>query len=118
MNTTELLAAGMDVNDFLARLMQNESLVSLFVRKFLEDQNYSMLCRAVEERDMALMESASHTLKGMCGNMSLKTLFILLQKQVMLIRKCDTEGAVAVMQEITPAYEQAAHHMQLWLAAQ
>ncbi len=111
----ELKNAGMDVDEFLNRLMQNESLVKLFVKKFIEDKTYASLTAALDARDSSAAEGASHTLKGVCGNLSLKALFLLFTEQVKLIREGDIDGAVAMMEKIAPTYENAIAHMQEWL---
>ena len=49
--------------------------------------------------------AASHTLKGMTGNLSMTVLFDLFSRQVEAIRGGDWERAVSLMDEITPARE-------------
>ncbi len=114
----ELRLAGMDLPDLLRRLMGNEKLVGLFVKKFLEDGNYLQLQTAVARGDWAAAEHASHTLKGMCGNLSLKELFGLFDRQVRHLRAGETQQAAGMMTEITAAFEASAGHLKAWLAAQ
>ncbi len=115
MNDNELTLAGMNVAEFSDRLMQNRALIPIFVKKFLSDGTYSSLCRAVEEGDMKAAESACHTFKGVCGNLSLTALFAKSREQLALFRAGEAESAVAMMPQLTALYETAVMHMQLWL---
>ncbi len=117
-NEKELQLAGMDVASFLARIMNNEALVKLFVKKFVEDSNFALLEQAVEAGDLQAATSACHTLKGMCGNMSLTRLFELLQLQLAAFRGGENDKAVAMMTEIVPLYQTAISHMKAWLEEQ
>ncbi len=114
----ELILAGMNVPELLDRLMGNEKLVGLFVKKFLEDANYPKLIAAVQQEDWPAAEMASHTLKGMCGNLSLKELFGLFDCQVRHFRAGEEKKAVEMMAQITAAYDNAVTHLNLWLAEQ
>ena len=73
-----LTAAGIDVDDALGRFMGNEALLERFLTKFLADGNYAALSAAVAAGDSAGALTASHTLKGVCGNLSMSELFRLL----------------------------------------
>ena len=102
-----LAAAGVDVEDALARFLGSEAMLERFWGKFLEDQNYARLEEAVRDQDWTAALAASHTLKGMCGNLSLRRLFLLFTRQVAAFRSGDYEAAAAQMEEIAGAYEAA-----------
>ncbi len=118
MNDHELTLAGVDVQDLYRRLMQNTALVKMLIRKFTEDRTFAALEAAVATGDAAGIESASHTLKGMCGNMSLKELFGLFHSQVQLVRSGKSGEAAAMMEQIGPKFRDAIFHMQTWLSRQ
>ncbi len=118
MDYTELTLAGIDMKELLDRLMQNAGLVKMLLGKFLEDGNYAALLAAVEQGDAKAAEIASHTLKGMCGNLSLKKLFDLFSEQTNLIRSGKFDEAAAMMPEISADFESAASHIKAWIAAQ
>ena len=96
---------GIDIESALDRFMGNESLLNRFLKKFLDDPNYGKLQKAIEEGDAEAAVAASHTLKGLCGNLSMKDLFDLFTRQVALFRSGKFEEAAALMTEIAPAYE-------------
>ena len=67
-------ALGGNYKDVLGRL-QMEKLVSKFVLKFLNDGSYDLLCRSLEEKNYEEAFRAAHTIKGVCQNLSLTTLY-------------------------------------------
>ncbi len=115
-NCELLTKAGVDVDQLLKRLMGNESLVQIFIKKFTEDQTFEKLQAAFDEKDMKAAEMASHTLKGMCGNLSLTELFGMFTTQVNLLRSGDFAKAEAMMPELTVCFRQAVAHMNGYLA--
>lgn len=102
-----LKQAGIDVDDALSRFMGNEGLLERFLGKFLNDQSYSKLCEAIESGDNEAALTASHTLKGVSGNLSMYILNDLLTRQVKAYRDGDPELAKSLMPEITAAYDNA-----------
>lgn len=66
-------AMGADYTDVARRLM-TEARIQRFLLKVLDDNNYQVLCRAMEDRDMREAFRAAHTLKGICQNLSLSRL--------------------------------------------
>ena len=100
----QLTDGGIDVNEALGRFMGNEGLLEKFLKKFADDENYEKLKAAVRDDDAETMLTASHTLKGVCGNLSMTELFTLLDRQVKELRAGNTEGAKALMNEIDNAY--------------
>ncbi len=115
MNNQELILAGIEVRELMDRLMNNDKLVKMIIGKFLQDSTYSQLCTAVANGDMQAAEFACHSLKGVCGNLSLKNLFAQLQEQLRLFRAGEPEKAVAMMADITENYEKAIIHLNIWL---
>ncbi len=103
-----LEAAGIRVEDALGRFMGNEALLEKFLNRFLEDKNYGQLKDAVSRGDHEEELRASHTLKGVCGNLSISVLYELVTRQVALMREDRWEEAEAMMPEIDRAYEAAA----------
>ena len=105
MNHTELKKSGIDVDSALKRVMGNENLLKRLLGKFLSDQSWNKLTESVEQdsRDNAL--AASHTLKGICGNLSMDKLFDLFSEQVRLMREENWEKAYSMMPEIKIQYE-------------
>ena len=103
-----LLEGGIDVDSALERFMGNEALLDRFLHKFLQDSNYQALKEAAAAGDWEQGLRASHTLKGVCGNLSMEVLYGLFTSQVSAIRAGDYRQASQLMEEIEGAYETAA----------
>ena len=99
---------GINVSGALERFMGNDVILERFLKKFLSDSNYENLEAAITSGDKESALIAAHTLKGVCGNLSMAGLFELLSKQVAAFRADDWEHAVELMKEITKEYEAAA----------
>lgn len=99
-----LVAAGIDVDGALERFMGNDALLERFLGKFLTDQNYAALSAAVAAEHPEEALTAAHTLKGVCGNLSMQELFHLLTRQVEALRADDWAGAAGLMPEMDRAY--------------
>ena len=104
---TQLIKAGVDVNNALERFMGNEALLERFLKKFPQDGNYQKLCAAMEASDWEAALTAAHTLKGVCGNLSIAPLFDLLTNQVAALRADDWHSAEEMMPQISKAYTAA-----------
>ena len=101
-----LEAAGIDVQSALERFMDNEMLLERFLKKFLDEPNNAKLTAPQAARDREGAVIASHSLKGVCGNLSMTGLFDLLTRQVGLLRAEDWAGAMELMPGIDGAYEE------------
>ena len=101
-----LTGAGIQVDEALERLMGSEALLERLLRKFAADGNFQKLEQALDSRDQEGAVAASHTLKGMCGNLSMEPLYGLFTRQVEALRAGDWGGALALQEDICPAYRQ------------
>lgn len=115
MNFDLLKNAGIDAEDAVKRFMGNESLYAKMLRKFLDDENYENLVRAIPEKNESGALTASHTLKGLCGNLSMNELFRLFSEQVALFRADKWEEACAMMPEISENYTKITNTIKAWL---
>ncbi len=118
MNYEELALAGVDVKELLDRFMNNTVLVRRIIEKFLSDTTYLQLKEAARAGDMKAAEFACHSLKGICGNLSLKKLFTMLQEQLRLFRAGDHTVAAGMTGVICDEYERAVEHLRLWITQQ
>ena len=107
MDSRILMDAGIDAESALNRMMGSEALLERLFRRFLEDGNFSALSAAIEAGDREGALTASHTLKGICGNLSMDRLYSLFSGQVDLMRAGDWEEAVNLMPRIREAYDEA-----------
>lgn len=98
--------AGIDVVAALERMMGSEELLERLLRKFLENQQYPALCAALKGGDTEQAMITAHTLKGVCGNLSMVSLYGLFARQVDALRAGELSLAQHLMEQITPAYVQ------------
>lgn len=71
--------------------LQSDDLIKRLTIKFLNDKSYESLCKAVEEDDYDGMFRASHTLKGVCQNLSFGELGASSSELTELLRHRDTQ---------------------------
>ena len=102
-----LIAGGIDVDDVLKRCMGSEALVERLLKKFLIDSSYEKLVEAIRNKDENAVMDAAHTLKGVCGNLSINHLFVLVDCMVQKLRRYEYDAAVAMMSDITDKYNSA-----------
>ncbi len=114
-NKELLVAAGINYDDLMKRLMNNEKLVKIILTKLFDDTNYNDLVSAIADGDMEKAEKCAHTLKGVCGNCSLERLYELFCEQLRLFRTGESEKAVSMMDEIAAEHEKAEMYLRMWL---
>lgn len=101
---SQLEQFGVDTAGALERFMGNEELLFRFLDKFTQDTNIIKLKEAIENSNKQEAFNASHTLKGLTGNLSLVKLSALFSRQVELLREGRWEQATALMPEIEKEY--------------
>ncbi len=116
MEYEELVLAGIDVKSLTNRLMGNTSLIQRFMNRLVENEHYSALQKAIANGDYKAACSASHTLKGICANLSINELFELFAKQVTLFRADENQKACDLMSEISEKYDSTILHVSNWLS--
>ena len=115
MDFTLLTNAGVDVKGAIERFVGNEDLFARMLKKFLDEPCYGKLVAAIEDNDPKEALAASHTLKGLCGNLSLTHLFELFSEQVTLFRADEWDKAVGMMPEIGRSYDEMTGAIKNWL---
>lgn len=104
MELSNLKQIGINTDSAFERFMGNQALYAKMLKKFLDEPSFAKLTAAANERnDQAALE-ASHTLKGVCGNLSIDILFDLFAEQVVLMRADKWDEAYAMMPEINEKY--------------
>lgn len=101
----KLKLAGMDPENAIERFMGNEALYLKFLFRFPDDENYRNLCSSIEQQDCKSAFTAAHTLKGVCGNLSIIGMERILSEQVEYLRSGDLQKGQDMMPELKAAYE-------------
>ena len=94
---------GGNYNDVISRL-RKETLVEKFLVKFPDDPSYNELVAGIEAVDVKTAFRAAHTLKGVCQNLALSSLFEPVNEMTELLRVEDMEGAKPLMPRVTEEY--------------
>lgn len=96
---------GVNFDVTLERFMGNEDLYFKFLKKFLNDESYSLLLNCIDEKDFEKAFSAAHTLKGVSANLGLDNLNNSTQKIVEKFRAKDYEDYDGMLEEIKEQYD-------------
>ncbi|MCI9148137.1 MAG: Hpt domain-containing protein [Hungatella sp.] len=96
-----------DYEDALSRL-RSERLVQKFVLKFLNDGSYDLLCKSLEAGEYSEAFRASHTIKGVCQNLSFTKLYKSSHQLTEALRNGWSEEAGGLVEQVKADYEQTA----------
>ena len=99
-----LAQTGIDAESGIERFMGNEGLFEKFLRRFPADPSYSELVQALEAGETERAFEAAHTMKGVCGNLSMTRLYALVSEVVEQLRDGKPDAARALMPEVTQVY--------------
>jgi HPt (histidine-containing phosphotransfer) domain-containing protein len=95
---------GGDYESAVSRLI-NESLVKKFVLKFLNDLSYETLVNALEKENYEEAFHASHTIKGICQNLSFTDLYKSSRALTEALRENNTDEIQPLAQQVKADYE-------------
>ena len=82
----ELRNFGANVDEGLARMMNNEGFYLRMVGMGIDDKNFQRLEMAVEENDLNAAFEAAHALKGVLGNLSIDPMTKIVSEMTELLR--------------------------------
>lgn len=97
--------AGVDVDGAGERFMGNMALFERFLKKFPADPHFDELMEAFDAGDTEKAFQAAHTLKGVCGNLSLTRLFQMISDITEHLRAGDMDSAKEKLPETQEEYE-------------
>ena len=99
-----LMDAGINVDTGIGRFMGNEGLFLKFLGKFLQDTNFAGLTEAVKKQDVEEAFRYAHTLKGVCGNLSMDELYKLVSVQTEFFREGNFQEGADMMEKVSAVY--------------
>lgn len=103
----KLVEAGVDVKSALDRFMGRDDLLLRFLKKFGEDPNYEILKNSMAEKKYEEAFKAAHSLKGVCGNLSMVNLFQTISKEVEFLRGQQYEEAEKLFPRVVEEYDKS-----------
>ena len=101
------LAIGGDYEDAIGRLY-SEKLVKKFVLKFLHDPSFELLERSLQEKNYEEAFRASHTIKGICQNLSFTRLQRSSSALTEALRGGYTPEVPALLEQVEADYRETA----------
>lgn len=94
--------------DEVKKRLPSEALIKKFIAKFLDDGSFPDLQTAIQDGSREKAFRATHTLKGVCGNLSLTKLMNSASKLTEMLRPetaAIPEGADVLFEEVRKDYE-------------
>lgn len=92
-----------DYEEILSRFYKEER-IKKFVLKFLDDKSFELLCESIKNQDYKEAFRASHTLKGICQNLSFTKLYQSCFDLTELLRNNQNDGIDALFQQVKNDY--------------
>lgn len=105
--TTRDVYDGIGDYDRMTACIANEESIRKFLRMFMQDENYGILQKAMEEGDVSNAFYGAHTLKGVCQNLCLFSLYEVDYTITEALREGDMDEARKHMPQLKERYEQA-----------
>lgn len=110
----ELTLAGIDVDTALARFMNNEKLFQKMLYLFLEDTNFQNLLNQLQAENYTEAYKATHTLKGLCGNLALENLFTLCSTLCIALKENNINTIASLIPSIIETHTKLTKAIQKW----
>ncbi|MFA6708298.1 MAG: Hpt domain-containing protein [Fusobacterium sp.] len=92
----ELNNHGCDVKGALDRVLGDEELYVICLKKFVADDAFENLGKFIEEENIEKAFNESHTLKGVAGNLGITPLYDLL---VVIVEKLRNNSSIGVYED-------------------
>lgn len=103
--TLELIELGVDADQVIHRLGDNETIYLSICRKFKNDISYEMFVASMEAGDMNLACMYIHTLKGVAANLGFTRLSEICRAILEDLRSNDMLFLHKKLEELTEEYE-------------
>lgn len=100
----QLIDAGIDVQEILSRFMGNEALMMKFLLRFPQDESFQQLKGAMAANNVDEAYRAAHALKGLTGNLAMKSLFEQVCRVVEDLRGGNLNSAEGKMKGLEASY--------------
>ena len=94
-------------NEVIERMGGNEDMVRRFLKKFLDDDSFSLLKQSLQNNDVKSAFRGVHSLKGVAATLGLQSLYSIAFSVTELLRSENIEDAKALFPELEKEYNQA-----------
>ena len=110
----KLAAYGIDYADALDRLDGNADFYKQLAIKYLDNDQYEALVAALEAGDFDAGYKASHTLKGVAGNLSFAELYKAATAVCNAISEGENDAAEQLLPDVTKAQNEVISGLEAW----
>lgn len=100
-----------DEKEVISRFNGNEDMVLRFVKKFLNDDSFSILSKAIENSDVKTAFRGAHSLKGVASTLGLQNLYSVSYSITELLRAENLEEAKKAFPEVKKIYNQTCDYI-------
>lgn len=100
----QLRNAGVDLQTALDRFMNNEALYTKILFKFPLDNSFNNLKEQLTQNNIQEAFAAAHTLKGICGNLSLTCLTDIIYPMADKLKSGQIDGMDEMMDNLEKHY--------------
>ncbi len=107
-----LVKAGVDIEDALDRFMGDDNMLVEFLKQFDQDPNFECYRKAMKEQQYDEAFKALHSVKGLCGNLSLMRLFEVISPEVEFLRTKQHKEAQEKFAAVVNEYERTLRDLQ------
>ena len=97
---------GFQYEELMQRFLGNDMLANRFLKTFVDEKTYVQLCSAIEQENYQDIENLAHTLKGIAGNLGLKSIFEDSDRIVKTIRMNQYEKVQPSFEQLQQDYHQ------------
>lgn len=111
-----LAASGIDVEDAMDRMDNDEELFKSLALKYLQNTNFVALEAAMESKDYEAAYTAAHTLKGVSGNLSFSSLYKDAAAITEALKQGEINAAEAMLPDVKKAHQAVINCLVKWEA--
>ncbi len=104
-------AVGSDAKEITDRLGGMPQLVERFLGKFLADESFNRLCAALDVGETQTAFREAHTLKGVCANLGIQSLFVKASAETELLRAGNLDQARQELPDLDAEYHRVVDMM-------
>lgn len=108
----KLMELGIDMEEAAKRFLGREELVVKFLKRFQKDTHFQALQEALKQGEVEKAFKEAHDLKGVCGNLSMTSLYQYTSCQVEYLRKDMLEKARDQAEDLEKEYERVRKGLQ------
>lgn len=105
----KLNTIGINYQDLMERLGNNESIVERFLKKFINDHTFEHIQQDLEGHDYDSLLRDVHSLKGISGNLSMTSLYQITDMWVADLRAENFQTSEKLYQETSLEYTKIIH---------